>query len=86
MDFGWGLGYVYGEKKIMASETVVKRRVEVIDAAEAERRIRAGEVDESLEEWMPREIDASLARIDVLLAAQRVNTNELKKRLAERAV
>lgn len=31
MDFGWGLGYVYGEEQIMASETVAKPRIEVID-------------------------------------------------------
>jgi len=68
----------------MASETVAKPRIEVIDVDEVKRRIRDGEVDEALAEWMMKDLDRVFARIDAGIAETKKNMDDLEKSLKQR--
>jgi len=65
----------------MASNTEMATAEYKMDAATAERLIREGKVDEALNEWLMRDLDAILARLDVEIPAALASMQDFRKSL-----
>jgi len=67
----------------MGSDSDVASAEYKMDAATAERLIREGKVDDALNAWMMRDLDAILARLDVEIPAAFARMQDFRKSLRQ---
>jgi len=67
----------------MGSDSDVASAEYQMDAATAERLIREGKVDDALNAWMMRDLDAILARLDVEIPAAFARMQDFRNSLRQ---